>query len=376
MEPQRILYVNGGIMHRGGIESYMMSYYRNIDRKVLQIDFIVHGFEKGAYDDEINSMGGKIYRVPVKSKDYFGNIKQIRDIFKSNNYKLIHSHMDAMSSVILRVAKECGIPIRIAHSHNTQHLTTNKFKFLLNEYARKNITRYATHFFACSEPAGRWLFGDKNSETGKVEYVKNAIDLDKYIFNEETRLRIRKELNIEENDLIIGHVGRFDYQKNHFYLLEIFKKLVQVKPNSKLVLVGDGLLKKQILEKVEELNISSNIILLGIRDDVNKIINAFDIFILPSHFEGLGIVLVEAQANGLHCITSKSTPREVNISGNVKFLSIDNSEMDNWVDAIISNQKSKERKVDLNKFISLGYSIKNEAKNLQKMYLSYLGEIR
>lgn len=373
MGPIRVLYVNGGIMDRGGISAYMMNYYRHIDKSKVQIDFVVHGFEKGAFDDEIQELGGEIYNVPVKSKDYVGNVKALRRIFRSGKYKVVHSHMDAMGTVVLKEAKKCDIPVRIAHSHNTEHLTNNKLKFLLNEFARKNITRYATHFFACSEPAGSWLFGKKNTEAGRIKYVKNAIDLDRYVYNEPVRIQIRKELNIE-NNLVVGHVGRFDYQKNHFYLLEIFKSLLQIEPEAKLILVGDGHLKLKILKKIEELNIVNSVILLGIRDDVNIILNAFDIFVLPSHFEGLGIVLVEAQANGLNCITSKSIPSEVNITGNVKFLPIDNSGKKIWVKTIVARNNNNDRKTDLNKFSLSGYSIKSEAKKLQELYLNYSGD--
>lgn len=373
MTPQRILYVNGGIMHRGGIEAYMMSYYRNLDKEKLQIDFIVHGYEKGVYDDEIEMMGGKIFRVPVKSKNYIGNIKELKKIFDSNDYKIVHSHMDAMSTVVLKIAKKSNIPIRIAHSHNTQHLTTNKIKYLLNEYARKNITKYATHLFACSEPAARWLFGSTNVDKGNVVYVKNAINLEEYAFDPAMRAKYREEFSVEE-DLVIGHVGRFDYQKNHSYLIDVFNRLVQEVPNAKLVLVGDGRLKSKIQDKIIEYNLSNNIILLGVRDDVNNIMNAFDVFILPSHFEGLGIVLVEAQANGLKCIASDTTPKEVNISGDVTFLSTDQKNIGCWIRQILQTDVNN-RNADINKFVTSGYGIKNEVEKLQQLYLKYLGDL-
>lgn len=374
MTPHRILYVNGGVMHRGGIESYMMAYYRNIDRNILQIDFIVHGFEKGVYDDEIEALGGKIYKVPVKSKDYIGNIRGLKKIFMSYDYKIIHSHLDAMSSVVLKVAKDCGIPIRIAHSHNTKHLTENKVKFMVNEYARLTITKYATHLFSCSDPAARWLFGSHNVESGAVVFIKNAIDLDKFIFDETIRTKYREELGIGD-ELVIGHVGRFDYQKNHLYLIDIFTNLLKFKPDAKLILVGDGQLKSRILDKISEKNIVESLVLLGVRDDVDKLLNVFDYFLLPSHFEGLGIVLVEAQVNGLRCITSTATPIEVNINGQVEFLPIDKKSIDSWVQQILKTDVSK-RSIDLNEFSVAGYGIKNEAKKLQDLYLQYIGDLR
>lgn len=374
MEPIRILYVNGGIMSRGGIESYMMNYYRNLDRDKIQIDFIVHGFEKGVYDDEIKLMGGRIYNVPVKSKDYIGNIKALRKIFLSGQYKIVHSHMDAMSTVVLKEAKKCGIPIRIAHSHNTQHLTNSRLKFILNEYARKNIKKYATHLFACSEDAGKWLFGKKSFDDGKVKIINNAIDLNKFKFDIIKRQKIRNELGIKD-EFVIGHVGRFDYQKNHSFLLDIFKGVLEKLPKSKLILVGDGHLKNEIFNKIKKLNIKDNVIILGLRDDVNEIINAFDIFILPSLFEGLGIVGVEAQTNGLQCVLSDVIPKEIRITENVEFISL-NENPEVWVEKVVSiSKKNNERQENSELLKFCRYDINTEAKKLQKLYFDLLNKI-
>lgn len=238
MEPIRILYVIGGIMGRGGIESYTMNYYRNIDKTKVQIDFVVHGYGKGVYDDEIIANGGKIYHVPVKTKDYFGNIKGLKKIFLSGDYKIVHSEMDAMNYVVLKLAKECGVPIRISHSHSTQHLTQNKLKFIINEYARKRINKYANYLFACSELAGRWLYGDKKVENGEVKIINNAINLDKFEYSIKKREEIRRELGIE-NEFIIGHVGRLHFEKNQDFLLQVFQKVNELEKNTKLIIVGD-----------------------------------------------------------------------------------------------------------------------------------------
>ncbi|MFJ5768868.1 glycosyltransferase family 1 protein [Psychrobacillus sp. NPDC093180] len=358
-------------MSRGGIESFMMNYYRYFDKEKIQVDFIVHGFEKGVYDDEITNMGGRIYNVPVKSKDYFGNVNALNKIFSSGKYKIVHSHMDAMSMVVLKQAKKCGISIRIAHSHNTQHLTNNRIKYLLNEYARKNVSRYATHYVACSEPAARWLFGNENVDDNKVIYIKNAIDLDKYKFDNLTRENIRREYDLK-NEFVIGHVGRFDYQKNHFFLLDIFKDILKVQPNARLFLIGDGHLRNKIETKILELNIKDKVILAGIKDDVDRIMNAFDVFCLPSHFEGLGIVLVEAQTNGLMCITSNEVPREVNISGETQFISL-NAPIEKWVNSLLDVKENINRNINYDYFINAGYSIVNESQRLENIYLKLSG---
>lgn len=371
MNPIRVLYVNGGIMDRGGISAYMMNYYRHIDRSKVQIDFVIHGFEKGVNDDEIRSTGGQIYNVPVKSRDYFGNTKALKKIFNSGIYKIIHSHMDAMSIVPLKVAKDCGVPIRIAHSHNTQHLTKNKIKFMFNEYARKNIKKYATNLYACSEDAGRWLYGNKAFNDRKVTLINNAIELDNFAFSLQKRNIIREQLGLKEN-FVIGHIGRFDYQKNHMFLLEIFKATLGKKPDAKLLLIGDGHLREQIKERIEQLGIKKSVVMLGLRDDVNDLLNAFDLLLLPSLFEGLGIVLIEAQTNGLRCIVSHGVPQAVNITNLVSHKSLDETAI-HWADQINQlEDNSNERESYLSQMSEGGYGINIEAPKLMNLYISLI----
>lgn len=370
MEPIRILYINGGPMNRGGIESYMMNYYRHFDRNKIQIDFVALGLQKSAYDDEIESLGGKIYYLPKKSKNYIGYVMGLRKIFRSGKYKIVHTHMDAIGMTVLKEAKKCKIPVRIAHSHNTQHLTNNPIKLIILEHARKNINKYATHRFACSEEAGRWLFGDYAFEKGQVEIIKNAIDIDKYKYNENNRFSIRKKYNISNDDFVIGHVGRFDYQKNHLFLIEVFSKVVKKIIGSKLVLVGNGILKGEIEKKVKELQIDESVKILEFCDNVNEVYSAFDLFVLPSKFEGLGIVAIEAQANGLNCLLSDKVPNETQVSEKVKYLSINNTE--EWVSFIYECYMKKtktNRNVDKYRIINLGYDINIESKKLEKKYI-------
>lgn len=362
MAPQRILYINGGIMHRGGIESYMMNYYRYFDRDKLQVDFIVHGFEKGVYDDEILSLGGKIYQVAVKSKTPLKNSLQIREIFKNHPYKIVHSHMDAMSYVPLKIAKQCNIPVRIAHSHNTQHLTNNWFKYQLNEQARKKLPKVATHLFACSKEAGIWLFGKENES--RFQIIPNAIETNKFKFSKKLRVNIRKQLHISEEAIVLGHIGRFDYQKNHLFLLEMFADLYKENKKFCLVMIGDGILKAQMQNRVKELLISESVIFVDACPNANEYYNAFDLFLLPSHFEGLGIVLIEAQTNGLKCLASTNVPTTSNLTGNVKFLPLDKGI---WVKAIMNSsiQRSENALAEVR---LAGYEIEEQAMHLQKQY--------
>ena len=333
MEPIRILYINGGPLNRGGIESYMMNYYRNFNRDKIQIDFVSIGMHKAAYDDEIEALGGKVYYIPKKSKNYIGYIKAIRSIFKTGKYKIVHTHMDAMGMTVLKEAKRCNIPVRIAHSHNTKHLTNNFIKLKINEYARKNINKYATHKFACSESAGRWLFGDYEFDCGKVEIIKNAINIDKFKFNYKKRLEIRNNLNISNRDIVIGHIGRFDEQKNHMFLLDVINKISEKDQNIKLILIGDGHLKKSIQEKIINLKMEEKVIMMGLVDNPSEYYSAFDIFVLPSLFEGLPVVGIEAQANGLVCLFSDKITKELQINNNISFLDISDSDL--WCKEIL-----------------------------------------
>lgn len=361
--PIRLLYVNGGLMNRGGIESYMMNYYRNFDHEKIQIDFIVHNAGGcGYYDDEIKKLGGNIYVVPQKSKHPLTYPSNLKKIFKNNNYKIIHTHMDAMSTWVLKIAKECEIPVRIAHSHNTQHLTTNPIKLFFLEQARKKINLYATHRMACSEAAGNWLFGN-----APYQIIKNAIDLDNFIFSPASRENVRKEWGIKENEFLIGHVGRFDTQKNHVFLIDCFYKIHQKLPNTKLMLIGEGILMPNIKDKVEKLGLKDCIVFTGSRNDANRFYNAFDLFVLPSLFEGLGIVAIEAEINGCTTFLSDNTPQDARIAHNVSFLPLD---IDVWTEKVIKYiLKKNTRQGALFDIYNSGYDIKTEAQKLQNIYL-------
>lgn len=366
MQPIRVLYINGGIMNRGGIESYMMNYYRLIDKTKIQIDFIVHGFESGFYDDEIRRMGGEIYNIPVKSKDYFGNIKSIKSIIHTGKYKIVHSHMDAMSMVVLKQAKKYGVPIRIAHSHNTNHLTNNKIKFLINEYARLNLNRYVTHRFACSKVAAKWLFGEKYLNDDKVFIAKNAIDMKKYEFDPRIRYKIRKEMNIEDK-FAIGHIGRFDYQKNHSFLIDVFDQIVRLNKKSILILIGSGHLQKEIEEKAEKLGLKDKIVFLGAINEVNEYLSVFDVLVLPSHFEGLPVTLIEAQANSLWTVVSDNVTKEVEITDKLKFISLKHNP-NYWAKEIL-NYENLERHENNNSESYMEYDIYRQVKLLENFYL-------
>lgn len=365
---QRVLYVHGGILRYGGTESYMMNYYRYFEHQKIQVDFVVHGFEKGVYDDEVKSLGGNIYNIPLKSKEYLKNISALKRIFNTNKYKIIHSHMDAGNTHVLKIAKECGIPIRIAHSHNTGFQIQNKIKLIYNIQQQKKIKKYATNLMACSDLAGKWLYED-----GNYQVISNAIDVDKFIFNSKIRQEERKKLNIQLDSFVVGVVGRFAEQKNPQFILKIFSEVLKRNKNALLIWIGDGDLKKEIEDKSKALGIYNSILFLGNRADTNKLYQTMDVFLLPSKFEGLPIVGIEAQANGLPLIVSDRITSELDISGLVTFLSLEKSAA-YWAKAIIDRSDIKPRINTQKRIENAGYSIKKEALKLQDFYLNLLNK--
>lgn len=359
MKPVKVLYLNGNIMKRGGIEAFMMNYFRNIDHSKVHIDFVVHGYEKGVYDDEIKSAGSKIYHVPVKSKHPLIYAKELKKVFESDDYTIVHSHLDAMSGWTLKIAKECGIPVRIAHSHNTSFLTNNPIKIWINEYAQKQILKYATDLFACSEAAGEWLFGKQS----KFQVINNAIDIKKYQFNKKKREEIRASC-FWQDKFVIGCVGRFDYQKNQEFLIPILEKVLKEREDAILIFAGSGDTMKMVDELAKERKVEKSIVFLGSVDNVFELYNAFDLFVLPSRFEGLCFVAIEAQANGLECILSDQVTRETKICANTHFISLDEKK---WVEKII-RATGKRNINNAEQIKKAGYSIVDEAQKLQEFY--------
>lgn len=274
-----------GKWNGGGVESVVMNYYKNIDRNRIQFHFLCDEDSTDIPYEEIEKLGGKVIVIPPYQK-LFKYQKELYRIFKENNYKIIHSHINALSVFPLRIAKKAGVPIRIAHSHSTSNKKEWK-KNILKMILRSFSKLYANNYFACTEYAGKWLFGKKVVERKELNVINNAIDLKKFEFNENTREDLRKELGIKEDVLVIGHVGRFMKQKNHEFLIDVFEKAIKQDDNIYLILVGQGPLEDKIKEMAKEKGIENKILFLGQRNDVNKLYQAMDIFVLPSLYEGL-----------------------------------------------------------------------------------------
>lgn len=377
-KPIRVLQVLT-IMNLGGAETMIMNYYRHVDRTKVQFDFLLHRQERGFFDDEIESLGGKIYRMtPISPKNYFSYKNNLNVFFDEHpEYSIVHSHLNALSSIILSVAKNKKIPYRIAHSHlavessvlkkifkkNTDIKAT--IKDTIQSLVRGKVAKVATHYFACGEKAGDWLFGQKNK--AKVTIINNAINASLFTYDAAKANKIKEEFGLK-NEKVIGHVGRFNEQKNHFLLIKIFNEIYKKDNNYVLLLIGDGNLKDKIKEEAKRLNIDKNIHFLGLRDNIPELLQGFDLFLFPSLYEGLPVTLIEAQASGLKIITSSTVTQEVDITGLITYIDLEKPESV-WAESVLSNINYN-RKDTLNQIREGGYDIFENAKNLQIFYLN------
>ena len=364
--PIRVAHIIGKWLG-GGVEAVVMNYYRHIDRSKIQFDFLCDEDSTNIPYEEIEKLGGRVILIPPYQK-VFKYQKELIRIFKENNYKIVHSHINTLSVFPLRAAKKAGVKVRIAHSHSTTNKKEWK-KNLLKQVLRPFSKVYATNYMCCSELAGRWQFGNKTYDDGKVNLLNNAIDLDKFNYNESLRKKKRKELNIKDDTLVIGHIGRFVAQKNHDYLIDIFNEVLKKNNNSILLLVGQGPLMEEIKNKVKELKLNDSVRFLGQRNDVNELYQAFDVFCLPSLYEGLPVVGVEAQASGLLCILSNAMTKETKVLDITKFMSLNNTPRE-WADSILDDVKRYKRIDTSKEMTSKNFNIKEEAKKLEKYYLN------
>lgn len=369
-KPLRIAHIIGKWVG-GGVEAVVMNYYRHIDHAKIQFDFICDSDSTNISYDEIEKLGGKVILVSPY-QHIISYLKELKVILKEGKYRIVHSHINALSVFPLYAAKKVGVPIRIAHSHSTTNKKEWK-KNLLKQILRPFSKRYATDYICCSELAGRWLFGDKVYDNGEVYLLNNAIDLDKFAYDEDVRKAKRKELNISDDTLVIGHIGRFVAQKNHTFLIDIFNELHKQNKNSLLLLAGQGPLIDEIKNKVNDLNLTESVKFLGQRNDVNELYQAFDVFLLPSLYEGLPVVGVEAQAAGCLSILSDDMTKETKVLNSTKFISL-NQNASFWTNEILSSNKKFVRKNSINEMTNNNFNIKKEAKKIENKYLKEVDE--
>ncbi|MCX4338417.1 MAG: glycosyltransferase family 1 protein [Lachnospiraceae bacterium] len=398
----RVLHVLGGV-GLGGAESRIMDLYRQMDRDEIRFDFLVHssavkkGFltvfqeddttarpdQNGGgirkpqfYDEEIKSLGGHIYALPkFNVYNYFSYKKAVTSFFATyHEFQAVQGHMTSTAAIYLPIAKRFGIPMTVAHARNAG--VVKGPKGIATRFFRRGLAKKADVLFACSKIAGEDVFGTDAMKQGRVKIIHNAIDVQRFAFDEKKRQETREALKITDK-LVLGHVGRFDYQKNHPYLLEVFAAVYQKRSDAVLLLLGDGGARQAMEERCRELGIAERVKFLGNRKDTERYYQAMDVFLLPSFFEGLPGVLVEAQAAGLACIVSDTVTREAEATDLVTWLSIDEPP-ERWAEEVLK-QAAYVRRNTAKELTEAGFDVRTQAQGYRRFYLgegaAYIGSV-
>lgn len=366
----RVLVVLDYINSNSGVSSVVMNYYSNIDKSKVQMEFLLYENPEKKVLEYLKGKESNIYALGHPVKIGIGSYQKAIDRFfkeHQNQYHIVHVHISNAAFVVLKYAKKYGISTRIIHAHNSRG-ADGAVKKIRNYVLNKKGIFYATQYFACSKSAGEYLYGKRHLD--EVIVINNAINLKKYRYDCESRMKIRKELGIRD-ELVLGHVGRFSKQKNHEFLIEIANELKKRTIDFKLMLLGGGELQEQTKEQVEIFGLNEQVIFVGVVDNAKEYMDAMDLFILPSLYEGLPCVCIEAQANGLPCLVSENITREVAVSDLMKFLGI--TDATEWIDGILKhNIKQLRQKRENGGCIDLkSYDITAQAKILEERYLSY-----
>lgn len=363
-KPKRVLQVLGGL-DRGGAETLIMNIYRTIDRSQIQFDFVIHTKDKGAYYDEIVSLGGRVYMCPrYTGKNHFTYKKWWNKFFMEHEeYQVVHGHVRSTAAIYLKIAKKYQC-YTIAHSHSTS--SGNGISAFVKNMMQFPIRHTADSFLGCSQIANEWLFGKKvANDPQRCSILKNGVDLTKYRFDVEIRNEYRKTLGIDTN-LVIGTVGRIETPKNPMFMIDVFSEILKKTPDARLLWVGDGTLMPCVKEKLAQLNIKDKVLLVGSKDNVSDYLQAMDVFLFPSLWEGLGMSLIEAQATGLPCVCSEVIPDEARVTDlMIKKRLTDTAEV--WANVCLSvSQKAREDQSD--KIKAADYDIRQVVEQLRGVY--------
>ena len=368
--PRKIKVLQMPVYATGGVNSYVLKNWEFIDKSKFQFDFATLSKQPLDFEDRLKEQGCKVHYISCYAEEnrpqFIDELNRIYD----EGYDAVHLHTSYWQGFLMEeVAIQRNIPIIIVHSHSTmididEDKVREERKSIHERLKEDFNTDLATHFFACSELAADWLFGSRIPRN-KIKILNNAINIEEFTFNLAIREKMRKNLGLKDS-FVIGHVGRFTFQKNHKMLINIFKDVCKKIPNAKLMLIGDGVFEDDIKRDVYDYGISERVLFLGLRNDISDLMQAMDIFVLPSRFEGLPIVLIEAQAAGLKCLASEFISKEVKVTPEFDFLPYDNSK---WVDKIIAFASSGHVRTDMsNEVAKAGYSIKEQVKVLEKIY--------
>ena len=348
-----------------------MNLYNNVDRKKVQFDFVVTPEERKDLYEQVEKLGGRIFVCPqYTGKNHFAYCRWWDSFFKEHpEYHVIHGHVRSTASIYLKIAKKNGL-VTIAHSHSTSN--GSGISAIVKDMLQLRIRHTADYLFACSDKAGRWLYGEKATEQPNYRMIPNGVDLKRFAFCEEKRQQMRQELGIAEDTFVLGHIGRITVPKNHQFLVELFAEYHKENPNSTLLLVGDGELFETVQQQCTELGIQDAVIMVGSKTNTEDYYQAMDVFVFPSLWEGLGIVAIEAQANGLPCLVSENVPREAVLTENTKVLSIQSR--GEWLDEL--KKVSVGERMQTKNNIIQQYDICTIADWLQQFYLEQHEKVR
>lgn len=366
--PKKVLIV-AGRMDYGGLETMLMNFFRLMDRSKVSYDFMLNYTEKGVFDDEISALGGKIFIMPrLQFKNTFKYIKAVNAFFKKHKdeYEIVHGNLTSVGMIYLPLAKLHGVKTTVIHAHYTS--TDASFKGRIERLALLPLRFCADFYFACSNMAGAFCYGKSKLKKHNYKLIKNGIFIEKFLFDQEIRKNKRKELNLKDRFVII-HIGRFEYEKNHTFLIDIFKGIYDRDKTAVLLLVGNGSLMHKIQEKVKSYGLYGAVQFLNVRNDISELLQAGDVFMLPSRYEGLPVVSVEAQASGIRCVLADTITTEADITGNCSFLSLSSSP-GVWAEEILRH-KNYDRENVLTKIQDAGYDIREQAAWLQNFYLNH-----
>ncbi|WP_288333572.1 glycosyltransferase family 1 protein [uncultured Cloacibacillus sp.] len=377
-----ILFALNGVFNKGGTEAVVLNIFDNINKNKFHIDFLVHGSHA---DNDLHkyleNAGSSIFYVTPRGISYRQNTNDITEVLSKHHFDIVHSHMDAAGYFLMRIAKKLGIKTRIAHSHNTASpfpsiLSVHSFVHRIAlEYARIKLRTEATHFIACSEAAGKWLFGVNICKSDRYMLLKNGIDVANFLYNVSIRDKTRDKLRISRH-FVIGHVGRFAAQKNHQFLINVFKEIYKRYPIAKLMLVGNGELLDNVKRQITKIELpEDSVIFTGTRSDVNALYQAMDVMVLPSLFEGLPVVMVEAQASGVKVIASDNITNESMLIPETEFLSL-NDGVAIWANEILKYINGYTRRNTYKEIKNAGYSAKDNITGLENFYIKALNQTK
>ncbi|MBH0230750.1 glycosyltransferase family 1 protein [Halobacillus yeomjeoni] len=357
----RVLHIVSSL-NGGGVEAMLLNYYERMDHQEIQFDFITHGDEVGILEEKFTSLHSKIYHVTPRRNNFLKNLKETNAVIEKGNYDIVHCHQGPKGFFPILFAKMARVEKRIIHNH----IAFTPETYMQKVFRKVNcwiVNKLSTHHFACGSDARDWAFG--NNTNAKV--INNAINTNKFSFNPNIRSSIRAEHGVENKD-VIGTIARFTEQKNHRYLVDIFFEIKKYKPNTILWLIGDGPLLPDIKNYVRSLGIDDSVEFFGVRNDVEKLMQAMDLFLLPTKYEGLGIVYIEAQAAGLRTIAPDHVvPKETQVTDLISYVGLD-FPIEIWVTKCIENLNGYERKDTSKEIAKHGYDINIESKKMENIY--------